>query len=695
MCGSGPGRILWRLHAKMKRKRKSVSRLQCALGAKPAAKVQMVETIHPKRNVGREYSAFLKSKSIIAEPAGIKDPTGISEKLFPFQRASTKWALQRGRAALFLGTGLGKTACQCEWARHVEEYTGKPVLILAPLAVSHQTIGEADKILGMEVKFANHNAEIAGRGIYITNYGKLDRFHPQIFGGVVWDESSILKHADAKTRQKLLDAFQHTPFRLACTATPAPNDYMELGGHCEALGIMKTSEMLATFFVHDGGETQKWRLKRHAEKDFWKWMASWCICAQKPSDIGFSDDGYVLPELRMHDVIVDCDCKPLTGELFAMPARTLLERKSARRLTIDDRVGFCYQLTNDSKAKSVEVVVSEKQNSVVGKEKAGLARDKGCNDEEDACQKKEISQGLLQEESCGRKLERKERADLAGHLQFEEEAEICDRPEIPRGNKGGIQALGKEESTKEKGATAKKVWDNDRAIRTDDEVTVEQVRDMRILKDEQEMAFSSLGPLPQDGESKGDTLQRMQFRVGKNEGQSSTVESSGGISREDQWIVWCGLNAEQDALAKMLGNECVSIQGSTSDEDKVRLHKLWLNGHKRVLVTKCSVFGFGLNWQHCRKMAFIGLSDSWESLYQAVRRVWRYGQARDVDVYLIISSLETAVLQNIKRKEADAQRMQAALVEHMSDLTKKSFSATARTTSDYRPTKKLELPAWL
>lgn len=459
------------------------------------------------------YSEFLIHKAIVDAPTGIEHPTGISTALFPFQSACVKWALERGRAALFEGTGLGKTSQQCEWARHVEAFTELPVLILAPLAVSHQTIEEAKKILGMDIKFAEQPTDILERGVYVTNYQKLDRFDGIKFGGVVLDESSIVKSVDGKTKEKLIERFASTPFRLACTATPAPNDYMELGNHAEFLGVMKSTEMLSTFFVHDGGETQKWRLKKHAETDFWKWMASWSLCFTHPRDIGFETEGYDLPELRIHEVVVDCDTQPIEGELFALPAKTLQERRGARRGSIEQRIELAHSLTTQ------------------------------------------------------------------------------------------------------------------------------------------------------------DT---------------------------DKWLFWCGLNDEQDRLAAMFGQEAVSIQGSTPDEKKVKLEQEWRLGETRVLVTKPSVFGFGLNWQHAHKMAFVGLSDSFEALYQSIRREWRFGQKHPVDVYIIISSLEGEVLKNIKRKEADAMRMQKSLVEHMALLTKRQLGkAVTRTKLEYDPTKPCTLPSFL
>lgn len=458
------------------------------------------------------YSEFLKSKAIVSVPTGIRNPTDISDRLRPDQRACVSWALQRGRAALFLGTGLGKTADQCEWARHVEDYTSKPVLILAPLAVSHQTIAEAKKILSMDVIWADSQECVGKRGVYVTNYQKLDRFDPSIFGGVVWDESSIIKSSEGKTRKKLMEAFSQTPFRLACSATPAPNDYMELGQHAEALGIMRAVEMLSMFFMHDGTETQRWHLKRHAEKDFWRWLASWSIAAQKPSDIGFPDDGFRLPPLSIHEHIIDCGGKALPGELFAMPARTLQERRGVRKDTVAERTEALRQI-------------------------------------------------------------------------------------------------------------------------------IEQ-------------------------------------------------------SPDDAWLVWCNLNIEAESISAAASMQ--NVTGSDTDEHKAQSMLDFASGALKRMTSKPSLCGFGMNWQNCHRIGFLGLSDSWEQMYQAIRRCWRFGQKHPVDVHIVISSLETEVLQNIKRKEQDAQRMQAALVGYMADMTRSELTdGASRTQTEYTPTQEIKLPSWI
>lgn len=457
----------------------------------------------------KAYASFIASKAIVAQPAGIK-ASGISAKLFPFQQACCNWALRRGRAALFEGTGLGKTRQQCEWARHVEDHTGKPVLILAPLAVAHQTVTEANT-LDMAITFAQSDADIGERGVFITNYQKLERFDPRKFSGVVLDESSIIKSVDGRTKQKLFDAFGQTPFRLACTATPAPNDYMEIGNHAEMLGIMRASEMLSTFFVHDGGETQKWRLKGHAESKFWQWLASWAICIQHPRDIGFDQPGYDLPPLRVHEHIVDTGDAPMPGELFAFPARTLAERRTVRKETVTERT--------------------------------------------------EALRGIIE------------------------------------------------------------------------------------------------------------------------------------ASPEDSWLVWSNLNTESQAIAKAA--KMVEVTGSDSDEVKESRLLDFIAGREKRLASKPSICGFGVNAQICHKMGFLGLSDSWEAFYQAVRRAWRFGQKNPVDVHVVIAAMESEVLANIKRKESAAQAMQSALVQHMADLTRRELGTATRQTIPYNPQTKIEVPAWM
>jgi DNA modification methylase len=435
-------------------------------------------------------------------PTGF-EPGAVNPKLFEFQAAIVRWACRRGRAAIFADCGLGKTGMQLEWARMVADHAGGKVLILAPLAVAQQTAREAEKFGVDGVGVARSQDECGPFRICIANYEMLQHFDPAQFVGVVLDESSILKSYSGSTRTAIIEAFAQTPYRLACTATPAPNDYMELGNHAEFVGAMTRTEMLSMFFVHDGGETQSWRLKGHAQSDFWRWVCSWACMIRKPSDIGFSDDGFALPPIQYHEHIIQAD--PLKiGVLFDDAPATLSDRRAARRASISDRV-----------ARAVELA-----------------------------------------------------------------------------------------------------------------------------------------------------------------------------SNGEQWLIWCDLNHESEAITDAIDG-AVEVTGSDDNEHKSSAMLRFAAGEIRVLVTKPRIAGFGMNFQRCRNMAFVGLSDSYEALYQSVRRCWRFGQERTVNVHIITASTEGATLHNVKRKEKDAEAMAAAMVGHMSEIATENIKGTSRTVSKYeRDTKR-------
>lgn len=455
-----------------------------------------------------DYEAFLEQKRITSPDVGIQTTVRLSGKLFPFQRDIVRWALRRGRAAIFADCGLGKTPMQLEWAKHVAKHSGRPVLILAPLAVSEQTAREGVKF-GVLVTVCAEQADVKP-GVNITNYEKLHRFDASAFGGVVLDESSILKSYDGATRTQIIDAFRETPFRLACTATPAPNDHMELGNHSEFLGAMTRAEMLAMYFTHDGGDTSKWRLKGHAEDTFWQWVCSWAIMLRKPSDLGYEDDGFDLPEMRIHRHIVKSTQRP-EGMLFMMPAETLNEQRAARRASMGDRVRAVVDL-------------------------------------------------------------------------------VAAAPAEP-------------------------------------------------------------------------------------------------------WLVWCELNDEGDELERAIPG-AVQVAGKHDNDTKSKRLSGFTIGDPQILVSKASLAGFGMNWQHCANVAFVGLSHSYEQFYQAVRRCWRFGQTRPVNVHVVTSDLELAVLDNVMRKEADAQKMAREMVGHMRDMNIAAVKGLHRTQTTYRPDRAMRIPSW-
>jgi hypothetical protein len=439
------------------------------------------------------YAEFLVRKSATDPMTGMDAVPELNSQLYPFQRDLTAWALRRGRAALWADCGLGKTPMQLAWANAIDG----DVLIVAPLAVSSQTVREGQKF-DVPVRYAARHGDITSR-VTITNYERLEAFDPSRFAGVVLDESSILKAFDGKTRTALIEMFSRTPFRLCCTATPAPNDYMEIGNHAEFLSVMSRAEMLSMFFVHDGGDTSQWRLKGHAERDFWRWLCSWAMMLRKPSDLGYDDGGFTLPELVFHESVVECGLPP-EGYLFPVVANTLQERLGARRSSIDARVERC--------------------------------------------------------------------------------AEV--------------------------------------------------------------------------------------------------VTASTG-----QWLIWCNLNTESQALTRAIPG-AVEVTGSDSAEHKEQTAIDFQAGTVRVVISKPSIWGFGLNFQQCAQMAFVGLSDSYEAFYQSVRRCWRFGQTRSVQVHLITADTEGAVVANIQRKEADAMRMSDAMVTHMQDLNASALrGATQRFKTEY------------
>ena len=291
------------------------------------------------------YEHFIASKRVVAPAAGF-EPSPLLAPLFPFQAHNVRWALRRGRAAHFQDTGLGKTRQYLEWARQVAAHTGRPVLILAPLAVAHQTVREGKRV-GIKVSYVREQAEVGRQLIVVTNYERLDRFDPEWFGGVVLDESGILKSYSGVTKRAILAAFERTPFKLACTATPAPNDHLELGNHAEFLGVMSSHQMIARWFINDASTFGTYRLKGHAVEAFWDWVSSWAAMASLPSDMGdFDDSGYVLPPLNTHLHEVDADLADRGDALtlFRMPEMNATSIHAEKRRTAGARAAKAAEL---------------------------------------------------------------------------------------------------------------------------------------------------------------------------------------------------------------------------------------------------------------------------------------------------------------------------------------------------------------
>lgn len=618
-----------------------------------------------------DYAEFLARKAVVDPTTGLSVVPPLNPMLFPFQSDIVTWALRRGRAAIWADCGLGKGPMQLEWAKHVPH----DVLIAAPLGVTAQTVREGIKF-GVPCAYARNQGQITER-ITVTNYEMLEHFDLSQFGGVVLDESSILKSFDGKTRTEIIESFAQTPFRLACSATPAPNDYMELGNHSQFLGVMSYTEMLSMYFVHDGGETQKWRLKGHAEADFWKWLCSWAVMIRKPSDLGYDDTDFILPELILHDVTVKVD-KPTDGFLFAIEAQTLQERLRARRDTIDERVALCYKLTNANERENPGI----QPEILLGERGARESASDSLVEEKQGAHRQSSEEGIPEGVLLSAPGEIQTHTSAAEEIQRNKKASIRHRSgrqrEIEKGGKG----LARQEPAETASAAVTKIRDNHRADDSDDGATEPRMRDLRGDGSEQEEAFPCGGSLPRYREVQRDTLRSMQQGDRTPDGQPEASKVGSYLPR-DQWIVWCNLNAEANKAARLIPGS-VNIQGSDSREKKEQAIIDFLDGRIRVLISKSSIFGLGLNLQCCSQVIFLGLSDSYESYYQSLRRVYRFGQKQAVNAYIICAETEGAVVSNIKRKEREALSMAENMVEHMQELNKAALQgATVRSKNEY------------
>lgn len=464
-----------------------------------------------------EYHKIIDGKRVAFIGAGLDDVPALNLSMFPHQAHATEFALRKGRAALFLDTGLGKSLCALEWGRIVVEHTNKPVLMLAPLAVAQQHQREAERF-GIDATVVRSGDEIGAKRIYVTNYDRLNKFDPDRFGGVILDESSILKSFTGKTTRALIDAFAKTRFRLCCTATPAPNDHTELGTHAEFLGVMRRDEMLPIWFINDTMDTGTWRIKGHAREDFWSWVASWSRCVSRPSDLGFDDGNFALPDLTIthHEVKADRSCD----------------------------VGF------------------EKTGKLAGQQRLFRIPDTSAT-----------------------------------------------------------------------------------SIHHEKRLTIKQ--------------------------------------------RAERVAELVNAEPSDPWIVWVDTDYEADAVMAVLP-DAVEVRGSQSPEEKERRLVSFSEGRTRVIVTKARIAGYGLNWQHCARQAFAGISFSYEAFYQAIRRSWRFGQTRPVQVHVVCADTERAIWAVVERKSGDHDAMKREMVAAM----RRSMS-DKKARKIYQPEMEAAVPAWI
>lgn len=461
------------------------------------------------------YLDFLRGKEARAPMRGLESVPPLAPHLFPFQRSCVDFLLRAGSGGLFLDTGLGKTACELEWCHHAAGATNGRALILTPLAVARQ-IEREGKRWGYEIRVIRDGAE-AGPGINVSNYDRLDRLDTDAFGAVALDESSILKAFTGKTSQALRERFAGHRFRISATATPAPNDHMELGQHAEFCGVMPSNEMLSRWFVTDQTEMGRYRLKRYGVTAYWNWMASWCRMASMPSDLGDSDESFVLPPLVTTRHRAAGTIKAEAGELFALDAVSATGMHARKRETAQARAKI-----------AAEIVAAE--------------------------------------------------------------------PSEP-------------------------------------------------------------------------------------------------------WVVWCDTDYEADAIMGELfeahgaigrAGGIYEVRGSHSVEKKESALFGFADGSVRVIVTKPSVCGFGLNWQHCARTVFVGRSFSYEAWYQAIRRLWRFGQKRPVECHLIVAAGEDAIGRVIDRKAGD----HASMKREMTSAMQRAMGRSESVRIAYDPQHDGRLPAW-
>lgn len=458
--------------------------------------------------VTNDYADFLARKAVSAPVRGISEVPKLAPHLFGHQSHCVDFGLRVGSWGCFLDTGLGKTACELEFLHHTLPLTSGYALILTPLAVARQIEAEG-KRWGYDVRVVREQEDVRP-GINICNYDRLDHLDASMFGAVVLDESSILKSFTGKTTRRLIETFADLRWRMAATATPAPNDHVELAQHSEFLGLIARDEMLVRWFINDGSDTKSWRLKRHAAEPFYDWMSSWARMAEHPRDLGFEIPGFDLPPLRVTRHRAESSLSPEFGTLFRTGAMSATTMHDVKRQTAESR------------------------------------------------------------------------------------------------------------------------------------------------------AATTAALVTADSES---------------------------------WVIWCDTDYEADALLAQIGDrdDVIEIRGSHSIDRKESALAAFADGSKRIIITKSSITGYGLNWQHCARMVFVGRSFSYESWYQAVRRAWRFGQLRPVEVHVIVADGEDSIGRVLDRKGDDHDRMKRAMVGAM----RRAQGASVTVRNPYTPTHAGRLPSWL
>jgi DNA modification methylase len=632
------------------------------------------------------YEEFIKTKQFEDVKSGF-EPGALNPNLFEFQEAITRWALRRGRAAIFANTGLGKTLMQMAWADEVCEHTGGRVLVVAPLAVAKQSVNEAAKF-GITAQYVREQPSGKFSEILVTNYEMLEKFDLSTFEGVVLDESSIIKNRDGKTRKAIIESCQRVPYRLSCTATPSPNDYMELGNQSEFLGVMGMNEMLAMFFTHDGGDTSKWRLKGHGERKFWEWMATWAITITKPSDLGFSDEGYDLPPLNMHEHMVKSP-ESETG-LFVDIARTLNERRQAKKDTLAERVAKVADLCNDNDDQWLVWCHTNDESAMLAKAIDGAVEVKGSDTADHKeraiesfinygkqCFCDKLAENKPENSQCQKKLTSKNTTSVT------EKSERRSQPNTSAETEKSAESTC--ESTQSETETSSAEHLSSKQSTTSVEKSGTPTASVSAQRPEKQLQTGNK-EIQKSGLPKGleNTESPLTNTMQCSTSKAGAAQSAEALTQKTEEQSACS----STTATKQAGSEDCFARPAISESENLRTSQncscQQQNTSKaRVLISKPSIFGFGLNLQMCQNMAFVGLDDSYEQMYQAIRRCWRFGQTKPVNVHIVTAEALGAIKANIERKEKQMEQMQLSMVDHMRDAMQKEIKGAAMEKDDY------------
>jgi DNA modification methylase len=636
-----------------------------------------------------DYQAFLEAKVPVAESDGIAlEPAALSAWLKPHCRVIVPWMVRGGRRAVFASFGLHKTAMQLEAVWRIMERIDRPGLITIPLGVKQEFTAEAaaDR-LNMPVKFIRHPADIDPHAVNLTNYetvrdGKLD---PALFGVASLDEASVLRgFGGTKTFREFMKLFAAVPYRFVATATPSPNEFIELLAYAAFLGIMDVGEAKTRFFKRDSEHADQLTLHEHKQEEFWLWVASWAIFISKPSDLGFSDEGYVLPELdvRWHEVPSDHSGagaeKNGQGKLLRDSAKGLVEAAAEKRDSLPRRIERMIQLIRDGGSRVSSAILQEEPRAVAsGAEGAGRETPAGAarlceeilfREQGEAAAK---TAGEKPEELCG------EAGQLSRSIQGmggEEPGEVAGTSiaalaEEPGKDDRGQSSLvpGQQAARGGDGADPETppLWFDGDGLQRDAGSAGQCLRDLRHEAASEEIDRRDIVPhrsLPQDGCGSGIALPALQHGIGAAGGLSESAHAGAELS--EQIIVWCDLNDEQGAVEKALNAEHISfssLYGNQDIDERERLLALWRAKSRQAFVTKPKMYGAGINMQQCHWMIFVGIGFKFADLFQAIHRCHRFGQKHPVRVDLIFTEAERSIRTELERKWADHLKLQEVM----------------------------------